>query len=237
MKIRTLVATTALAIAATSPAMAVPIPNGTVSTADLFVPTINITTAPATYTVTMGSTVNTIGTAGFANVTGRSGIENGTLQFSSTVGTTIAETVGSLFIFNSPTQTYAFSVSSVRTDTFSSSPQTSAMALYLLGSTTSTGFDATPTSLTLNFNSTGGSPFAVSQTLAIPPSGGTAIPEPASMALLGMGLIAVGTINRRRRAKPSNSHRGDPFSLRRTGEETAVRPPSMTSWIPLMLRA
>ena len=161
MKISTTLAAAAItAMTAIAPAMAAPIADGTVSTSDLFNPTINLTSSPNTYSVSVGSTVNTNGTGGFAGIAGRTGTENGTLQFSSTPGTTINQTASNFFVFNDAARTYSFSVSSVRTENYSTSAASNAIALYLLGNTTATGFDATPTSLTLNFNSTGGSAYS-----------------------------------------------------------------------------
>ena len=198
----TLAAAAIMAAVAVTPAKAIPIPDGTVATVGVFNPTINLASSPATYSISMGGTLNTTGTGGFTGTSGRTGTENGTLQFSSTVGTVINQAVSNFFVFSDPTRTYNFSVSSVRTDNYSNNPSgqvSTAIALYLLGNTTSTGFDATPTSLTINFNSTGGSPYSTSQTLAIPPSGQTTpVPEPLSLALLGSGLLAAGLIRRYR---------------------------------------
>ena len=191
------------AAAVSAPASAVPIANGTVTIADLYIPTVNLTTNPATYSVTMGNTFQVLGTGGFTGVTGRIGVENGTLSFSNVVGTTLAQTVTNFFQFSDNMgNVFNFTPTSVTTRTFNvTDGVTDSISLFLLGNTAATGFDATPTSLTLSLNSTGGSAFSSSQTLAIPPAITSAVPEPATWGMMigGLGMVG-GALRRRKRA-------------------------------------
>ena len=176
-----------------APAQAQQIGDGTVTIANLYVPTVDLTSSPATYTATSGTTFQVLGTGAFDSVTGLTGVMDGTLLFSSTVGATIDQTVTDFFRFaDGEGGFFSFTPTSVTTRTFNVTPGvTSSISLFLLGDTINTvrNFDPTPTSLTLSFNSTGGSAFSSSATLSIPPAG--AIPEPAAWALMigGMGLV------------------------------------------------
>ena len=185
-----------------APAQAQQIGDGTVTIANLYVPTVDLTSSPATYTASAGTTFQVLGTGSFASVTGLTGVMNGTLLFSSTVGATIDQTVTDFFRFaDGMGGFYSFTPTSVTTRSFNVTPGvTSSISLFLLGDTINAmqGFDATPTSLTLSFNSTGDSAFSSSATLSIPPAG--AIPEPAAWALMigGMGLVGGGLRFRKR---------------------------------------
>lgn len=194
----------ASAAVVSAPVIAAVIPDGTVTVAALYTPTVNLAVTPATYTATIGSTFEVIGTGGFNNVTGLFGQMNGTLSFSSTIGATLPELLANFFVFNDGVGgTFNFSVESVQTQTYSVNPGVSnSFSLYLLGSTLDAvqGYTATPTSLTLSFNSTGGSPYAASATLAVPPAG--VVPEPISWALMvgGFGLVGITMRTSRRTA-------------------------------------
>ena len=197
-----LVGAVALSLATVAGAVT-PVPDGTVSVAALYNPVINTTSSPATFTATMGSTFEVSGTGGFTKVTGLNGTMNGTLMFSSTIGTTINQSLSNFFVFNDGSGgTYNFSPTSVLTRTYAVQPGvTSSISLYVLGNTLDSklALDPTPTSLTISFNSTGGSPYAASATLAIPPAGPGVVPEPTTWALLMVGFGMVGFSARRRR--------------------------------------
>lgn len=194
-----LVATVSVA----TPALAIPIGSGTVSIADLYIPSVDLTSAPATYSASFGSTFEVLGTGAFMGVTGLNGVENGTLLFSSTVGTTINQTVNNFFQFaDGMGSNYSFTPNSVTTRTYNVIPGvSSSISLFLLGNTSDAvrGFDPTPTSLTISFNNTGGSPFSSSATLAIPPAIASAVPEPASWGMMIGGLSIIGGALRRRK--------------------------------------
>lgn len=192
------------AATATTPAMAAQIGNGTVTIANLYTPTVNLASSPATYTATFGNTFEVLGTGAFAGSTGLTGVQNGTLSFSSTVGTTINQTASNFFMFaDGMGGNYSFTPTSVTTRTYNVTPSvTSSISLFLLGTTldVARGFDPTPTSLTMSLNSTGASGFSSSATLAIPPAT-SAVPEPASWALMIGGFGIVGGSLRRRKSK------------------------------------
>jgi len=191
----------AAAVFATAPAQATQIPNGTVSIVGLFNPAVNLGTTPNTFTAVSGTTFEISGTGGFAGATGGLGALNGVLGFSNVAGTTLSETLANFFTFNDGTfHNFQFSVSSVKTLTYSNIPGvSSSSSLYLLGSTLDTflGYASTPTSLTLSFNSTGGSAYSASATLAVPPAP-LPTPEPATWAMTLIGFGAMGAMMRRR---------------------------------------
>ncbi len=184
-------------VALSAPAMAAQIGAGTVSVSQLFNPTVNLTTDPAVFTATMGDTFQVSGDGAFSAVAGLTGKMNGTLTFSSTVGTTLNQVAPDFFLFaDGSGGQYKFSVSSVTTQSFVNTANNKGAQLYLLGTTldSNLGFTATDTSLTLSFNSTGGSPFIGSATLSTPP----AVPEPATWAMALVGFAATGAALRRK---------------------------------------
>jgi len=184
----------AAAALATAPAQATLIPDGTVSVSGNFNPTVNLVANPKTFSATFGTTFEITGTGGFAGATGGSGKLNGVLDFSSTVGTTLNQSLANFFTFADGTgHNFQFSVKSVTTDAYTSSPASTSIGLYLLGNTVDTflGYGATPTSLTLTFNKTRSSAYSTSATLAT-------VPEPATWAMALMGFGAMGVAMRRR---------------------------------------
>ncbi|WP_375402063.1 PEPxxWA-CTERM sorting domain-containing protein [uncultured Sphingomonas sp.] len=193
-----------------TPAAAQQIGNGDVAVANLYIPSVNITTTPATYTANMGSTFEILGTGAFASATGLTGTQNGTINFSTTVGTTINQTISNFFSFDDGVGgRFNFTPTSATTRTFNVTPGiSSSISLFLLGTTVNTvrTFDPTPTSLTLSFNNTGDSDYASAATLSIPPSVVAAVPEPGTWAMMIIGFGAVGgALRSRKRGVPRAS--------------------------------
>lgn len=189
------------ALACAAPAFAVAVPSGTVSSVGLFNPTVDLSTDPSTYSAMNGATFEISGTGGFSGVASTFGTLNGVLSFSSTAGTTISEPLSNFFVFSDANNgTYNFNVNTVTTRTFADSPGVSSSGtLYLLGDVLDNhlGYSSTAASLTIQFNSTGGSAYSSALTLAVPPDG--SVPEPASWALMVVGFGATGFAMRRQR--------------------------------------
>jgi len=193
----------AAAALASSPALAGPeIADGTVSIVGTYSPTVDLTSAPHTFTADNGGTFQITGTGGFAGVAGHFGTMDGIINFSGLEGTTLDQSLADFFVFDDGQGgTFNFSLSSVKTVSYDVSANSSSIGLYLLGTTldTNLGLDSTLTSLTLTFNSTGGSAYSASATLAVPPSPPTTtVPEPATWGLALMGFGMIGATMRRR---------------------------------------
>jgi hypothetical protein len=178
-------------------AQAVTIPAGTASFSFLFNPTVTTGAATGTYSGS-GQIFTTSATGGYTGATGF-GTSSGSFSFSNTLGATVATSLPLFISFGS----YTFSVSSIETLGYSSlnGGADTAVSLYLLGTTLANGFTATPSSVTLQLNSTGGSAFSVGATLANPPS--LAVPEPATWAMLLGGFGMMGAAMRSSRRKVS----------------------------------
>ncbi|NIJ08399.1 hypothetical protein FHS31_002016 [Sphingomonas vulcanisoli] len=180
--------------------MAAQIANGTVSFVDLGQPDVNYTVDPSTVTFSNGTfQVNGIG--GFAGAKNGTGSLSGTLAFSATEGTTLNESLSNFFTFSDGAgANFLFSVDSVLTKAYSIAANSQSFSLYLLGSTVNPtqGLTATPTSLTVSFNQTGSSGYSASGTLAVPPA--SAVPEPASWAMMVGGFGLLGATLRRKRS-------------------------------------
>jgi len=192
----------AAAALATAPAQATQIPDGKVSFVGLFNPTVDLSTNPNTFTATTGATFEISGTGGFLGATGGFGSLNGVLNFSSTAGATLVQSLANFFTFADGTgHNFQFSVSSVKTINWANTPGvSSSFSLYLLGSTVDTflGYSPTATSLTLTFGNTSGSPYSAAATLAVPPAPIPTVPEPATWAMTLIGFGAMGAALRRR---------------------------------------
>ena len=195
----------AMATIATA-AVAAPVPNGTVSSVATFNPTINLATDPSTYSAMSGGTFEISGTGGFSGIANTTGTLNGVLSFSNTIGTVINQARPDFFVFSDARGgTYNFSVLSVQTNSLvNNAGAFSSGTLYVLGNLINTNLnflDPTASSLSIQFNSTGGSAFSSALTLAVPPAGAGAVPEPASWAMMIVGVGMVGGSLRRRRGK------------------------------------
>ena len=165
-----------------------------------FGPATGVIAVLASPTVTLGATSGTevfnslvaiFGTTGSLTSASGSGSALGTLDFSNTVGTVVPDVVSGFMSFaDTSGGSFLFDVASVKTLSYSTSPTSTSITLYLLGTVSDAklGLTSAPTSETLTVNKTGTSAFSASATLAAPPSMGA--PEPATwtMLLIGFGL-------------------------------------------------
>jgi hypothetical protein len=185
-----------------SAAVAAPVMDGTVSSVATFNPRVNLSATP-TYSAKNGGTFEISGTGGFSAVGGTTGRLNGTLTFSKTIGDVISQVVPDFFVFSDAKGgTYNYSVTSVQTNAFVNMPRIAASGtLFTLGNIfdTKLGLVSTPASLSIQFNRTGGSAFSSALTLSVPPAGASAVPEPASWAMMISGFGAIGGAMRRQR--------------------------------------
>ena len=196
-----LLSATVLSALAIGSAQAAPFGPATTGISLLFSPTVT-TVAPTgsvTLTGALFATSPTGTLAGPPAIT--SGTGAGTVNFSTTVGTTIADVISSLFSFSDGLGgAYTFDLASVTTSILAIIPAVStSISLYLLGTMGDAflGLTPTPTSVTLTLNKTGSSAFSGSATLANPPAPPPPpIPEPATLALLGVGLLGLGLVRR-----------------------------------------
>lgn len=177
-----------------APALAVDIPDGTLSVAILGSPSVSIGASSSTVSFSSILAAGYSPTGGFA---ASSGTINGTLAFSNVTGSITPVSLASFFTFTGAGITYTFSADSITTQFVMDSPASSTISLYLLGSTIAPGYSATPTSFTISLNSTAGSPYAASATLAVPPAQ-IFVPEASTWMLMVAGFGLIGATLRRR---------------------------------------
>ena len=173
-------------------AQAATIPAGTANFSFLFNPTVTTGTSSGSYAGS-GQIFTTAASGGFAGSTGF-GSSTGTFNFSNTAGT-VVKSLPAFITFGD----FTFDVASINTIAYQSSTASTAISLYLLVAVSKAGFDATTSSVTLQLNSTGGSEYSASASLANPPSA-PGVPEPASWAMMlgGFGVLG-GALRRTRR--------------------------------------
>jgi hypothetical protein len=184
-------------------AVAAPVLDGTVSAVATFNPTITLGATQSTYSaVPSGGTFEISGTGGFSGIAGTMGTLSGNLNFSNTVGTVIAQAVPNFFVFSDGKGgTYNYSIESVQTNAFVNMLNAKSGTLLALGTIVNASMNmltATPASLSIQFNNTGASAFSSALTLSVPPVGMTAVPEPATWAMMISGLGLIGYAMRRR---------------------------------------
>jgi hypothetical protein len=180
-------------------AQAVPFGPATASLGSFDVPTVT----GSTITINGGTAALAAGTGSLSG-TPFVGSGSGTITYSQTVGTTLTNNLTSFFSFSDNLSgQYVFDLASVETTSYvdNAGVQTT-IGLYLLGTMydTNLGLTATATSLTMTFNSTGGSAFSESGSLSNPPTTPVIVttPEPVSLAVLGVGFFGLGAVRRRR---------------------------------------
>ena len=195
----------ALALATlVSPAQAVPFGPASASMSFLFTPAVTLT-PPTGMAAFNGGLFLLSPTGSLSGRTTGTGNIAGTLAFSTAVGATTANVINDFFVLNDTSGgTFNFNALTATTQTFSDQPGVStSIALYVLGTLgdANLNLDATPTSLTITLNQTGSAAYSGSATLSNPPSPieiPVSLPDPASLALLGSGLAAVGLLRRRK---------------------------------------
>ena len=169
-------------------AQAAPQPFGpaTASLGSFDVPTVTA----STITINGGTADLAAGTGSLAG-TPFFGSGSGVLNYSQSVGTTVTagNNLTGLFSFNDTLSgQYVFDLTSVETTSYVNNPgvQTT-IGLYLLGTMydNNLGMTDTATSLSMTFNSTGGSAFSESGSLSNPPTTPVIVdtPEPVSLAI------------------------------------------------------
>ena len=189
----------AAAALATAPAQATTeIGNGTVAVAVVAAPAAGA----GTFTFSNAFTIQHDATGAFTSTNFGIGSLNGVVNYSTTVGSTVAETLANFFTFaDGQGGSYKFSLESVKTLSYVVTPGvSSSISLYLLGSTVDSflGLGPTATSLTISLNSTGTSAFSAAATLAVPPAPIPSVPEPATWGMIVLGFGAMGAAMRRR---------------------------------------
>jgi hypothetical protein len=146
------------------------------------------------------SAIAIFATTGSLTQANGSGTVQGMLNFSDTVGATVLDAVNDFMTFADTTGgDFKFNVSSVETLSYTNIPGVStSITLYLLGTAGDAhlGLAPSPTSETITVNSTGGSAYSASATIASPPSMGA--PEPAAWAMMLVGFGLMGTALRAR---------------------------------------
>ena len=180
------------------PAQAAPFGPATASIAFVFSPPVTVNVSGDT--AVFGGNDFIFSTTGSlaGNTTGR-GTSNGALNFSPTVGVTVADAIPDFLVFQDRGGgTFNFSTTTVETQSFNlESGLSTSIALYVLGTMgdNNLGMTSGPTSITFTLNSTGGSSFSASATLSSPPD---PIPEPGSLAVLIIGLLGLVRIRKGR---------------------------------------
>lgn len=204
------------AVFAATPSQAALIPDGSLSIAALFNPTVTLNQSGNSFIASHGVTNQISGNGGFAGTEGQTGVMNGMIKFGSKINAVETQSVLDFLTFtNDQGDIFHFDLESAQTTDLTSIGNSTSGALFLLGqmweedSDHHRFTDPTAASLTLSFNRTGDSAFAASASLSVPPGPGGgegAVPEPASWAMMvgGFGMMG-GMMRANRRSRTSVS--------------------------------